>query len=369
LRYDGSDEAIADVQDILWQTALRLEDGNLSLAERELREIQRQLAEALANGASDEEIERLMNRLQEALDRYLQALAEQAQKNAQQGGPQQPLDPNTQMLTRQDLQQMIDRARDLSRSGARDAAREMLSRLQNMLENMRTAMNRGMSPQQQQMQRNLQELGDLMNRQQNLLDRTFRSSRDGQRNQQGRQGQQGQQGRQGQQGQMQPGENPGDLARDQEALRRALGEIMRRLGEATGNIPDPLGRAERAMRGARQELQEGRPGGAVGPETEALDQLRQGAQSMIQQMMQQMGQQPGQGRQTQPQGQAGAAPEDPLGRPLPGSWQDGDNGVKIPDKPDTQRAREILQELHRRARDRGRPVEERDYIDRLLKRF
>jgi hypothetical protein len=34
-----------------------------------------------------------------------------------------------------------------------------------------------------------------------------------------------------------------------------------------------------------------------------------------------------------------------------------------------RRAREILDELRRRAGERHRPVPERNYIDRLLKRF
>ena len=45
----------------LWHLALRIEDGRgLSAAERRLRELQRQLSKAIQNGASDEEIKRLM---------------------------------------------------------------------------------------------------------------------------------------------------------------------------------------------------------------------------------------------------------------------------------------------------------------------
>jgi hypothetical protein len=60
---------------------------------------------------------------------------------------------------------------------------------------------------------------------------------------------------------------------------------------------------------------------------------------------------------------------DPAGRPLNGL--DGLDGrdVKIPEESDLQRSREILDELLRRAGERFRPNIERDYIDRLLKRF
>ncbi len=43
--------------------------------------------------------------------------------------------------------------------------------------------------------------------------------------------------------------------------------------------------------------------------------------------------------------------------------------MKIPDKSTLERAREILKELRKRAAERGRPKEELDYIDRLLKQF
>jgi hypothetical protein len=43
--------------------------------------------------------------------------------------------------------------------------------------------------------------------------------------------------------------------------------------------------------------------------------------------------------------------------------------VQIPDEGQMERAREIYDELRRRAADPSRPVIERDYLDRLMKRF
>ncbi len=175
LRADAGKESIAAVSQLLWDTALRIEDGNLSLAERDLRRLQQKLQEALAKGAPDEEIERLMQELREALDRYLQALAEEMQQRPP-GDAKQSIDPS-QVLTRRDLQQMLDRAREMARSGARDQARELLSQLQEMLENLRTAQpgdrcSSRATSQAEQMMRGLQQ---MMQRQQQLLDRSFRA--------------------------------------------------------------------------------------------------------------------------------------------------------------------------------------------------
>jgi uncharacterized protein (TIGR02302 family) len=365
LNHDRGDSAIATTQEILWETALRIEDGGLTQAERALRAAQRELMDALARNAPDEEIERLMQELKQALDRFMQALTEQALERARRGEQIPEADPNQRLLSSEDLQRLLDRARELARSGARDAARDLLAQLQQMLENLREGRLAQRPGQTGERGQALQELGDIMRRQQELLDRSFR------RSQQGMQGQQspGQRGRPqpGQRGQRgEPGDDEGDAA-SQEALRRRLGELMRRLGEGMGDIPGAFGRADQAMRDAREALSGGEPGQAVGPQGEALDQLRQGAQSMMQQLMEQMGQNGEQGLTSfgRPRG---SFREDPLGRPFEGDWDDGDS-TKVPDEGDLARSRQILEELQRRAGEWRRPQLERDYIDRLLRRF
>jgi uncharacterized protein (TIGR02302 family) len=367
LRRDNGKDAITAVQQLLWDTALRIEEGNMSVAERDLRRLQQQLQDALAKGAPDAEIERLTQELKEALDRYLRALAQEMQQNPNQA--MEPVDPS-KVMTGRDLQRMLDRARELARSGARDQARELLAQLQNMLENLRAAQpgqmeQRGAS-EAQQMMRGMQE---MMQRQQQLLDKSFRAKRQ-QGQQQDRAGQQqgDQQGEEGEgEGQM------GEAAGQQESLRRRLGEMMRRMGEGMGDIPDSFGRAERAMRDAAGALQQRQPGNAIGPQTEALDQLQQAAREFSQQMQKRMGNGLG-----EPNGeQVGATDRtprdrierDPLGRPMSseGTYDQGD--VKIPDENILQKSRQILDELRRRAGERSRPIIELDYIERLLKRF
>src|SRR6266702_8597537 len=84
LRFNDDASSIAEVEQLLWDTALRIEDGHMSLAEREMRRLQQQLQDAMAKNAPDEEIERLMKELQQALDRYMQALAENMARNPDQ---------------------------------------------------------------------------------------------------------------------------------------------------------------------------------------------------------------------------------------------------------------------------------------------
>jgi len=204
-------------------------------------------------------------------------------------------------------------------------------------------------------------LQDMAQQQRGLLDQTFRDAQQGQQGQ--GQPMPGGQGRQPEQG-MQPGGQAGDLSGRQEQLRRTLGDLMRRLGEQSGQIPNALGRAERAMRDAVGNLEGGQPGQAVEPQSEALDQLQQAGRSMMEEMARQLGMgEPGreQAGETDPR-------FDPLGRPPGGRGLDS-RDVVIPNEAEMQRARDIRDELYRRSGDRARPRYERDYIDRLLERF
>jgi uncharacterized protein (TIGR02302 family) len=115
-----SDEDLRGVVKRLWDTAVQIEDGNLSDAEAALRQAQERLKDALERGASDDEIKKLMDELRAALDKYLQALAEQLRKNPQMA---RPLDPNmSRMMSQRDLQNMIDKLEQANRS-ARELAK------------------------------------------------------------------------------------------------------------------------------------------------------------------------------------------------------------------------------------------------------
>ena len=345
--------AIPSVQQLLWDLALRLEDGHTTLAQRDLRDVMQALQDAINRNAPDAEIERLTKELKDAIDRYLKALAENMQR--QNPDDMQQIDPN-RLMSERDLQRMLDRAKDLAHMGAKDAARNLLSQLQNMLENLRLAQPRQSQGNGNQAMRDLQQ---LQQRQQQLLDRTFRQSR------------QGQQGQNGQRGQQRQGQGQGDSA-EQDALRRMLGEVMRQLGEQ-GDVPQSLGRADRAMRDSSEALGRGSPGDAVGPQTEALDALQQATKDMIDQMTGAFG---GPGNFGDlPDGARPNADRDPLGRPTgdsaEGTYTDGRlrMGQSKDDAFGIERAKEILDELRRRAGDTARPPEEHDYIDRLLRRF
>ena len=350
------DAQLREVVASLWGRAVSIEDGNITDVEKALRAAQDALKEALERGASDEEIKKLTENLRAALDNYLRQLAEQMRDNPEQLA--RPLDPNSRVMRPQDLDNMIERMERLSRSGDKDAARQLLDQLQQMLENLQMA-----QPGQGEggdLQQSLNELGDMIRKQQQLRDKTYRQGLDSRRDHsQERHDQNAMSG----------------LQRDQQALRDRLQTLQQELakrgmgpsqhgmqGQSAGP-GDDLGQADSAMGQADGRLGEGHADGAVDAQGRALDALRKGARSLAEALQQ------GEDGPDSRVGRQNGGQTDPLGRPLHGREFGNDTTVKIPGEIDVQRVRRILEELRRRIADPSRPKIELDYIERLLKDY
>ena len=321
---------ISHVEDLLWQIAISIEQKGMLAAANSLRELQALITAALAAHAPQPVIDQLLQRYNQAMQRYMEALMQNSQKNNQQ--QQQANDPNAKNISPSDLEQMMKAIQQLAASGNRDAAAQMLAALQNMLENMqvsKSASGNGQGGDQQNSELNqaIQQYGDLMGQQRALMDKTLRQ---GQGNGDPKDG-----GAQG-------------LAKQQDQVRQKLNQAMQKLGKRG----EALGKAGQAMEQAQKALNGKDLSNASNAENNALQELRKGADALAKEMQA--------GANSQQSGR-----EDPLGR--------GENGpgnmIKLPDANDLARARDILQELRRRAGQRSRPQQELDYLDRLLKEF
>lgn len=373
LKMAASDDQLREVADYLWEIALGIEDGDLSAAEKRLRQAQEALKQALENGASDEELDKLMQELREAMNEFLREFAERAQQNPNLAD-QMP-QPGQEMR-QSDLERMLDQIENLAKSGNRDKAQELLSQLQQMMKNLQAGrQQQGQGGQQNsEMRQQMDKLGEIMRRQQEMMNETFRMDQmqRGQRQrgqdrseQRGDQGQQGE-GEQGQGGQMTPEEfaealrqlqqGQGQLRQDLEALTKGLEGMGIQPGEGFGEAGEAMGQAEGA-------LGEGEGDRAAGEQGRALEALRRGAQDMMQQMQQAMEGDQGGGQEG---GRQQNADRDPLGRPRATTGPDFGNSVEVPDEIDVQRARQILEAIRKRLGNALSPELERSYLERLL---
>ncbi|MRU15187.1 TIGR02302 family protein [Roseovarius sp. A21] len=392
-------EARDTIAEAMWDLAIILEEGDIGDALERMRAAQERLSEAMRNGASEDEIQRLMDELRQATNDYMRQKMQQAQREnreRQQDG-EQPNSDNSLQMTQQDLQDMMDRIQELMEQGRMAEAQEALEQFQQMMENMRVTEGQGQqgqSPGQQAME----GLAETLRDQQGLSDQAFRDLQE-QFNPNSQSGQsQGNEGRSGGQGQGQSHDQPGQgqgegqqpgqrgqgqdqaqqgqggqgsLADRQEALRRQLeqqrGNMPGGGGEAGEAARESLDRAERAMEGAEEALRGDDLGEAIDRQAEAMEALREGMRNLGEQLAQEGRQQ--QGGQGQARGQPGQQQNDPLGR-TPGQGQQvGTQDNLLQGEDVYRRARELLDEIRRRSGEGERPEVELEYLKRLLDRF
>jgi uncharacterized protein (TIGR02302 family) len=394
------DETRAEIAQALWDVAVLIEEGDLADALERLRRAQDQLAEAIENGANDEEIARLMQELREAMQEYMRQLAQQGQQDGNEMAQNQQ---DMQEITGDQLEQMLQRLQELMEQGRMAEAQQLLDQLRQMMENMQVTQGQGQGQGQQGPgQQAMEGLAETLRQQQGLSDETFGDLQEqfnpGQQGQEGQQGQQGQQPGQQQgtgqgeglgQGEGQGGEQfgqqegqgtgpgqggqdlQGSLADRQQALRDELERQQQGLpgaGTPEGDAArQALDRAGRAMDEAEESLRQEDFAGALDDQAEAMEALREGMRELGEMMAQQQqeGQQGGEAfGQANPLGQ-----RDPLGRDPGQNGRIGTDQNMLQGEDVYRRAEELLDEIRRRSGEQQRPEEERDYLRRLLERF
>jgi hypothetical protein len=194
---------------------------------------------------------------------------------------------------------------------------------------------RGSGEGDQALQQSMDELSEAMGEQRALRDET----------------QQSQNGQGGQSG--------GQLGDRQAAIRQGLAEAQRMADDAGAAPSEDLDAAGEAMRRAEDALRRGDLDAAEAAQDAALENLREGAEALSAEMRDRE-------REGEQGNEAGEAGRDPLGRSINGG---SDSEGTVPTTTDPVRAREIYDEIRRRAQDPNRPEAEREYLRRLMDRF
>ncbi|TRC87925.1 TIGR02302 family protein [Mesorhizobium sp. WSM4310] len=378
LKLAGNDDQLRGEVAYLWEIALGIEEGNLSAAEKRLRQAQQALQDAIKNGASDAEIEKAMKELREAMNQFLQEFAERAKQNP--NAPQ--MQQNGQELRQSDIDRMMDQIENLAKSGDRDKAQQLLSQLQDMMNNLQAGRQQQGGEQDSQMRQQMDKLGEILRRQQEMMNDTFRMDQMQRGERQRGQNRDEQLGQGGGEDQDKPGagEDRDPLARQKPMTPQEFADALKQLQEGQGQLKSDLeqlkknlegmgmepnegfGEAGKSMGSAEQALGEGQGDEAVGHQGRALEALRKGAKDMMKQMQAMQGDQGG----SQEGGRQQNADRDPLGRPRASQGPDFGDSVKVPDEIDVQRARQILEAIRKRLGNALSPDIERSYLERLL---
>jgi len=405
LRYGRKASDLRGITEDLWRIAIRAEFGVLGTALEEMREAKEALQDGMARHAPEREIETLFDRYDIAVENYMEELRRKAfeEGNIAEGGGEGGGGRNAD-----EIEELLKAIEEANRIGDTEGARKALARLAELLENMEIQLTQGGQGEggedslggemSEEMKKSLEELADLLGDQRELQDETRQAENEAQEKEE-------QEGSDDQSGQQQ-GEgtlSPGELAARQNALEDALDALGQALpedgagspiageqdedGTAAGQIEDEngtagageedaegdqnggngdsqedaassLAEAGEAMRESQELLQSGDLAGANDAQSEAIRALRRAGQSLAES-----------GRQNGVDGESGDSAEndDPLGRNEGDFDTQGD--ADIDPRDNATRSRELREELRRRAAEQERDQREREYLERLLKRF
>lgn len=341
LAYDGDEEAVASVQKMLWDVALRIDNGGLSMVARDLAEALQRFSAALNDKTMTEaQLQPLVDDVRQKIQEYTQTLAQELQQRMAQNRDTYTMSPElaAKFMQRIDLNKIMEQMRALAEGGTRQQMQKMANMLRNNVENLDLNRLDQMKAAQREAMQALEEMQKLVEQQQSLMDKTGRLMAD---------------------------DEAQAAAGEQDDLRRDLNGMSEKLGAIMPGVSDTFAKADAEMEQAAAEMRGDNPQAGVPHQKAALDQLQKGMNDTIEKMAREMeqammsfgfgGEGSGEyGGDTDPFGRAGTATQ---------------SGVKIPEEAERRRVQEIIRELRNRSNDYQRPKVERDYIDRLLNSF
>ena len=190
-----------------------------------------------------------------------------------------------------------------------------------------------------QMMQGLQNVEDIIHRQQALFDKTNKTV---------------------------DAEEISSLAPEQDAIRAELATDLQKIASLGLQTPDNFAKADQAMQASSGWLGKGSAKSSLPEQKTALDELQKGLDSTMKKLAESMSQSllslgsMGEGDDGFGEGY------DPLGRP---NGKAAGEDIKLPSEDEHRRVQEIIDELRHRSNETTRPKVERDYIDRLLDQY
>lgn len=142
-------------------------------------------------------------------------------------------------------------------------------------------------------------------------------------------------------------------------LQSELSELEKRLSAQGLKQNDALKEAEKKINLAKTALDHGDYETSMQNQSEALESLRQGAQSVLQEMREILKKEGNNHNDAH-------GPQDPLGRPLSSQTGQDQESLGGAQKNDQMRARQILEEIRKRLNNGRIPEAEKSYLERLL---
>lgn len=329
LIYAQDEASLLSVLATLWHTALKLEDGNITTSQQDVKAALERLQRAIQEKAPQQQIDQLMQEFQQALQEHLQNLYAQMQKNSP---PQSANEPAPlENLDMSSLSDFMEQLQQELQAGDMDAALKKLQELSKLADMLGAESIQELPEDVQQQMQDIKDLQKIIDAQQNLLEdaRKSKSTQDAKK-----------------------------LSPEQVQIKQQLSDQTRDMQSK----PKSLDEADAAMKSSGDSLQLGEGEKSIPSQQMALDKLREGKSQMQDSLKQRM------------KGMMGLSfspsqlSTDPFGQANGGRSLTQED-VKIPGTAERKKAYEIIKTIRERSGDLSRPQSERDYYQRLLRQW
>ncbi len=389
LLYDGSNAAAESLIPLLWDLAIRVEDGGVALAQRELSDALAKLAEKLKDkSATKEEIAELMADVQRKMREYSQNLAQEMRQRMLEGkqAPQISKELADRIMKNIDMDKLMKQMEELTSGSEAEQMQKLAEYMKNSVDRMDSKRMDKMQQGQKSAMEALEDLQKLIERQQQLIDKTQKLSpqkpeqkkaeeqkseqqkqqkeqqqKDAQTNkdQQGKEQQAQQQGKQGEESQQQQsqqqgqsGQQQGQQQSQQQGQQQGQGQSTQQPGQQQGQQPGQQGQGQAQAQQGQQQGQQPSQGGQQSPPQPMPAPGQQQFQSAGDKAKQQQQMQGTGGGEKKEQAQSGQEGKEQAAQPQPGGEDKNDKQAQGTE----QQTKETMQQQAMKEGTGGTPI-------------
>ena len=323
----------------LYSLAEIIDEAGFYQAKKNLEQVEQNLFDSVKQNDT-EEVSTNVKNLKEKIKSLLDLENDQNRNNNLN-------DLNSENIKDQ-IEELTQQIEDLLKTGTKNGVNEKIQKLKQLSENIKNPKsNKKLEDKLKRKQEFINKLSELLNEQERVMEETFNRAAERGKFKQSSEGS--------------GGKSPKEK---QENLRNTLGNVIREIGASENEIPQDLGRADRAMRQATRDLDNGRPDEASNAQGRAVEMIQRSINKInSKEYMSKEPQIADKGEENDSSNQKEYLAENQnieyQGTSVGGT-------IKLPNKSRIKNASKIADELYNRYNEENRSLKDKQHIKNLL---
>ena len=341
--FDGTDVIKFSVKNQLFNSlysiAEVIDEGEFYQAKKNLEQVEQSLFDSVKQKDTD----KLSTNVKDLKEKIKSLLDLEKEKNSNDHFE----NLNSENI-KDEIEELAQQIEDLLKTGTKEGVNEKIQKLKQLSESIKNpSNNKEQEDIQKQKQEFINKLSELLNEQEKVMEETFNSAAERGKFEQSSAGS--------------GGKSPKEK---QEDLRNTLGNVIREIGASENEIPQDLGRADRAMRQASRDLENGRPDEASNAQGRAVEMIQRSINKInSKEYMSQSPQIADKGKENKNNNQKEYLSEN---QNIEYQGTAAGGTINITNNNRVKSASKIADELYKRYNEQDRSLKDKQYIKNLL---